>query len=157
EQVNGYALVPVVGARRELRQANASQAAAWFGEIAAEYFRQHPLQRRLVFAPIPNSSCTVNSRKPPSTLPLAQAIVAHFQNATVWDGLRFRTAKQKSRQGGTRDPQELYENLVISQPLPRAGIVLVDDVRTTGAHMQAAHAKLGAQGGNCLMGVCAGR
>lgn len=157
EPVNGYALVPVSGILHELRQANANNAVDWFGEMAAEYLRQHPVRRPLVFAPIPNSSSTVNSRKPPNTYGLAQAIVARLQGATMWDGLRFRVAMQKSRQGGTRDPQELYGNLVITGPIPNAGIVLVDDVRTTGAHMLAAHAKLTIAGGRCVLGICAGR
>jgi predicted amidophosphoribosyltransferase len=158
EPVNGYALVPVSGIRRELRQANAGDAADWFGEMAAEYLRGNPLKGSLVFVPIPNSSCTVKSRKPPSTYRLAEAIVSRLKNAIVWDGLRLAVAMQKSRQGGTRDPQEIYDNLRITQAIPKdAGLVLVDDVRTTGAHMLAAHAKLIREGGKVLLGICAGR
>jgi len=157
EPVNGYAYVPVLGVRRELTQQNASEATQWFGEMAAPELAELDLPRPLVFVPIPNSSSTVNSKNPPSTIKLAQAIAGRLKDTNVWDGLRFKVAMKKSRQGGSRDPQEIYDNLTIAKPIPKADIVLIDDVRTTGAHMIAARAKLAGHGGNCLIGVCAGR
>lgn len=62
-----------------------------------------------------------------------------------------------SSQGGTRDPQELYDNLVVTEEIPNGGIVLIDDVRTTGAHLRAAAAKLAQKGGRVSMAVCAAR
>jgi orotate phosphoribosyltransferase len=62
-----------------------------------------------------------------------------------------------SSQGGTRDPQVLYDNLVITRELPSTPIVLVDDVRTTGAHFVAAVAKLARAGVASSLALCAAR
>ena len=62
-----------------------------------------------------------------------------------------------SSRGGTRDPQTLYENLVVTKEMPAGSIVLVDDVRTTGAHFVATRARLAEKGIACSLAVCAAR
>jgi orotate phosphoribosyltransferase len=62
-----------------------------------------------------------------------------------------------SSQDGTRDPQELYENLVVTKDPPKGSLVLVDDVRTTGGHLLSAAARLVEKGGRVPLAVCAAR
>jgi hypothetical protein len=88
---------------------------------------------------------------------LAEAIVSNLQEVTIWDGLRWSAAKVPAHQGGPRDPHYFYKHLVIEKKLPDAEIVLVDDMFTSGSHMQAINARLAEKGGKCRLGLCAGR
>ncbi len=51
----------------------------------------------------------------------------------------------------------LYDNLVLTEELPTPQIVLVDDVRTTGAHFVAASARLTERGAACSLALSAAR
>jgi predicted amidophosphoribosyltransferase len=155
--VNMYARVPVCGVIRRLEQANADEAIGWFGELGAEYIVGQNLPRPITFVPVPNSSCAVTNEAVPRTLRLAQAIADRVGDANVWDGLRWRMVMLPSSQGGTRDPQTLYDNLVVTKEMPTERIVLVDDVRTTGAHFVAALARITERGGACMLALCAAR
>ena len=75
----------------------------------------------------------------------------------MWDRLRWKTIMTPSSQGGTRDPQELYDNLVVTKEPPKGSLVLIDDVRTTGAHLLAAAGRLAEKGARVPLAVCAAR
>jgi predicted amidophosphoribosyltransferase len=155
--VNMYARVPVCGVIHRLEQANADEAIGWFGELGAAYILGKNLPQPVTFAPVPNSRCAITNNEIPRTLLLAQALAERVGNADVWDGLRWATAMVPSSQGGTRDPQALYDNLVLTKEMPARRLVLVDDVRTTGAHFVAALAKLVERGAECSLALCAAR
>jgi len=88
---------------------------------------------------------------------LAKALAVQL-GGEVWDRLRWKTIMTPSSQGGTRDPQELYDNLVVTkQPPPKGSLMLIDDVRTTGAHLLAAAARLAEKGGRVPLAICAAR
>ena len=72
-----------------------------------------------------------------------------------WIACVGRRLMVSARKGGSRDPQTLYDNLVSTCKLAR-NIILVDDVRTTGAHLKAVSAKVRSEGGQCLGALCAG-
>jgi len=152
--INKYAQVPILGTTRRLEQANAQDAIEWFGELAADYIRSVRLGRPLAFAPVPDSRCIAKAT-PPRTCRLADAVVSRLQNVEVWDGLRWRTEMIPSSQGGTRDPQRLFDNLAIVRRLPESRIVLIDDVATKGSHLKAAAARLRARDARCNLAVCA--
>ena len=79
-------------------------------------------------------------------------------NARVADVLRWRSRMLSARAlDGPRDPQSLFEELLLVGDLPRcvhgalgmpprSTVVLVDDVMTSGGHLQAAAAALRATG-----------
>src|SRR6267143_1928393 len=152
----GYADVPVLGRWKRLIPANADEAVGWFGELAAaELVRQFSAPITLV--PLPNSSSTVDNRMVPRTAYLAETIASKLTKATVWDGMRWIEEMIPTHQEGTRDPQELYDNLRVIRAAPKCALVLVDDVYTRGGHLQAAVARLGERKAACRLAICAGR
>jgi hypothetical protein len=154
---NGYGDVPVLGRVKRLTPQNAEDSVDWFAELAAAQIVTLGLPGPLVLVPLPNSSSTTKNGKVPRTAVLAAGIAAKLKGAIVWDGLRWLKEMTPTHQGGTRDPQILYENLAISGTPPRGTIVLVDDVYTRGGHLQAAVAKLALKKAICKVAVCAGR
>lgn len=160
--VNGWADVPVAGRRVRLDASNAASAPALFGELAARGIKwdQHG---PYALVPVPNSDCIVGSDQPPRTLKMATQLANHIKagDVIVADVLRWSEALPPAHeQGGwgRRDPQQLYPRLRLSGALPEGrGIVLVDDVLTSGGHLRAAAAFLEAQGGTVNGAVCAGR
>ena len=122
--VNGFARIPVCDVLRRLEHGNSEEAIGWFGELARAYLLGQNLPRPVSFVPIPNSSCAMGNDQVPRTRLLAQAIVNGFEESDVWDGLRWRTVMLPSSQGGTRNPQVLYDNLAIAQEVPARTLVL---------------------------------
>jgi predicted amidophosphoribosyltransferase len=157
EPINGYAKILVGKTWHRLQESNRDSAVGWFGEMAAEYVKQKHKTRPLAFCPIPSSKAVAGGKVVSSTYRLAEAITSNLQDVTVWDGLRWSAAKVPAHLGGPRDPHYFYEHLVIVKKLPDAEIVLVDDMFTSGSHMQAANAKLVKKGGKCRLCLCAGR
>jgi hypothetical protein len=157
DPINGYAKILVGRTWHRLQDSNRDLAIVWFGEMAAEYVRRNHKARPLAFTPIPSSNCVAGGKVISPTYRLAEAIVSNLQNVTVWDGLRWSAPKIPSHQGGPRDPHYFHENLIIVKKLPDAEIVLVDDMFTSGSHMQAVNDKLMKKGGACRLGLCAGR
>lgn len=81
-----------------------------------------------------------------------------LDDVEVLDCLRFRKVMDSaSRGGGTRNPQTLYNNLVLIEDVLAADVILIDDVRTTGGHLRAARALIIEQGAECDLAICAGR
>jgi hypothetical protein len=154
--INKYAYVPVGKAKRLLQERNADDAIGWFGEMAMAPTMDLRIPHPLILVPIPNSSCTNTNGKVPRTTRLAKALAVQL-GQEVWDRLRWKTIMTPSSQGGTRDPQELYDNLVVTKEPPKGSLVLIDDVRTTGAHLLAAAARLVEKGARVPLAVCAAR
>jgi hypothetical protein len=157
KHVNGYGHVPVAGQLIMLNQVNADDSIEWFGRMAADYLKAVKLTASAILVPIPNSTCTVDNDVVPRTARLAQAIASKLKGVLVVDCLRWKEEMTPSSQGGTRNPQILYDSLVVTKKITKAKIVLVDDVRTKGSHLMAAKARVQTSGATCLMAVCAGR
>src|ERR1019366_2850820 len=157
DPVNLFAYVPVCDVIHRLEQSNAEEAIDWFGELVAMYINSQNLGRPLTFVPVPNSGCAATNEEVPRTLLLAQAAANRLEDTDVWDGLRWKSVMVPSSQGGTRDPQDLYNNLSVTKQVPTTTVVLVDDVRTTGSHFVAALAKIAGKGVHCSLAVCAAR
>lgn len=153
----GYADVPVMGQTKRLNSSNSEEAVEWFGELAAAEIDKRKLRGPVILVPVPNSSCTEKNGKEPRTALLAKAIAGKLKNAKVWDGLRWTKEMTPTHQGGTRDPQKLYDNLAVTSDPPKGTLVAVDDVYTKGGHMQAAVARLSEKTAECSLAVCVGR
>jgi predicted amidophosphoribosyltransferase len=151
----GYARVPVADKLKRLNQQNADDAIDWFARMAAQYLQDNETNE-LVLVPIPNSHCTEANGEIPRTTRIAAAIAARV-GIEVLDCLRWKEAMTPSSHGGTRNPQELFDNLAEIENPAGSKIVLIDDVRTTGAHLVAAKAFLRVKKAKCVMAMCAGR
>lgn len=153
----GWAIVPVLGRNKELRAANADDAVDWFAELGAAEIVKLAVRAPAILVPLPNSTSTVKSRNAPRTALLAERIAGKLKNARVWDGLRWAKEMTPTHQGGTRDPQRLYDNLVVTSTPPKGTLILIDDVFTKGGHLQAAVARLAEKNALCELAICAGR
>jgi hypothetical protein len=153
------AYIPVLGTRRYLDMGTANSSLGWFAEMANAYLWEKQTPGPLVLVPLPNSPCALNTNIIPRTFFQAQALAQRLNNTTVLDCLRWRVAKESaSGGGGTRHPQELYDNLAVTAQVPQnTRLVIIDDVRTTGGHLKAARAVLLAYNGYCDSSICAGR
>lgn len=149
----GYADVPVLGRWMHLVPENADDAIGWFGELAAAELAKR-FAGPLILVPLPNSSSTVDNGKEPRTAVLAANIAAKLKNTKSCDCLRW-TKEWPAK--STRDPQKLYDNLVVTSNPPKGTLILIDDVFTTGGHVQAAVARLAEKKAECKLAICAGR
>ena len=159
ERMNGYGHVPVRGVSMRLDNQNASQAARWFGLWAAgQLAGLVPMPTRIALIPIPNSGAVTGGPGDFKTKLLADEILPHLgARASVAPVLTWREPMRRSHDGGTRDPCELFENLHCAGYVPEAVHIVVDDVKTTGGHIQACAAKLGAVGAPVVIAVCAAK
>jgi predicted amidophosphoribosyltransferase len=91
----------------------------------------------------------------------AQALAAELgMGAMVVDALRWsEPLLSASAAGGMRDPQHLLDRLRVVGTFPEARLryVLVDDVVTSGGHLQACGAMLRAHGQRVELAAVAGR
>ena len=160
EELKGYAYVPVLGLRRYLGNANLDDAIGWFADMVASHMQRHRMHGPFALVPVPNSGNTVRSSTRPRTVKLARATAPKIVDGTkVLDCLRWKKDLGSARRGaGTRDPATLYQNLAFISKLPvGTPYILIDDVLTTGGHLQACIAKLTSGGAAVIAGFCAGR
>lgn len=135
----------------------AEEAISWFGETAATCLSiQHP-SKPIALIPIPDSSCLYGREWQPRTFRLAEAIAHYLKNAEVHDVLRWRTSTKPSHRRGTRNPMDLFDNLVCAGGRIESLTVLVDDVVSTGSHILASAAKLASHRLICSHAFCVGR
>ena len=113
----------------------------------------------LVLVPVPNSCAIAEHNNQFRTLELAQRIAGRVGgNVIALDELRWTEQMHPANQGGTRQAYELFLRLACKLKAHAATErVLIDDVLTTGGHLQAATAKLRAQGLNVPAALICGR
>jgi orotate phosphoribosyltransferase-like protein len=142
-EFKGYAdLKDVDGKWRRIASGNRVEAISLFARWASRRIKDEGLGE-IALVPVPSSDCTSYED---STLPLtlARAIKSeHGNSVSVGPWLRFVKKMQKSHDGGTRNQSVFEENLRVSHLATSASrVVLIDDVKTTGAHLRACANKL---------------
>lgn len=156
--LNGYAQIPVLGPVRRLTNSNLNSAIDWAGQIMADYFRRRNINPPFALVPVPGRTCTVRSHDVPRTTRLAEAIATRTgAGSQVADCLRWKKIQKAASKGGPREAEILYRNLTVIKPLQSVPHILVDDVKTSGGHLQASAAVLKEKGPKIRMAVCAGR
>ena len=159
-EFTGYAWVPVVGKKRKLTEATAHLAKKWFAEMAAAHLAsRRGLPQPLGFVPIPSSRTTAGSSGSFTALELALLLVKQYgRKSRLEDVLRWSRPMASAHRGsGERDPAALYPYLELTMSPSTSDLVMIDDVVTTGGHLQAAAGRLRADGATVLGALCAGR
>jgi predicted amidophosphoribosyltransferase len=168
DSLNKYAQVPVRGVRLRLENSNRADAVGWFAQMAADYltkdFRLNP-EASFGLVPVPSSDAVNKatfSRFPARDL--ANALAKELQQAGIKrvglaDVLRWTQKLPSARKaGGSRDAGVLLPKLVLTQKLTGFDFyIMVDDVLTSGGHLQACAALVRKNGGQLAGAVCAGR
>jgi hypothetical protein len=182
--INMFAQVPVRGSLRRLDDSNRDRALVWFAQMIADCADRRLMGAPVALIPVPNSHCSVGASEPPRTRALAEALAVELNGGTggpggaidgeepagrrqpagdavVLDILRWSEPVQPAHLlRGTRDPQELFGRLTIVgclDALTNRRAVLVDDVLTTGGHLQACAARIRRHGHRIDVAVVAGR
>ena len=165
KKVNGYAWLSMPGrkARLKLTDENKEQAFKVFGRMAYAWLEESEnVKPPLVIVPVPNSSSTVGSKGRPRTALLADALAAECgtEHAEVVDALRWKEDLGATHSGsGSRNVRKLHSILQSIETFEKGcRVVLVDDVKTTGAHLRAAEAMLRRKMEAVVpLALCAGR
>jgi len=146
-EINGTLPIKIAGVRRHLDNSSAAD----FLPIAHDYYAR--AARSLVgngpatIVPVPGSQVTASDDPDFRTLALAEG-AARISAGTfrASPAIVFETPQLKSAGGGgSRDPSYLQSVMKITVA-PDGPIVLLDDVKTTGAHLVAAARTLRAAG-----------
>ena len=157
DNIKGYASIPVRNAKQLLNQLTRGQAPQWFGVHAADMLAGVAAPYYLV--PIPSSSAAVGSTVVSRTLVLANEVQKALASAgvAVLDAIRWDKALVPAHQGGPRFADEVYPHVRIIAQIPKgARVVLVDDVKTSGGHLQAVAAALREHHAEVIHAVCGG-
>lgn len=136
QQVNGFAdLRDIDGSTKRINQESAGLAFELFGRWAAARLRQLDLCEATL-VPVPSSSCTAFTDVT-TPVKMARAVRRQLPESAVGRWLRFAEPMTQSHAGGTRNIDVLKDKLRRSPATLETRIVLVDDVKTTGAHLRA--------------------
>ena len=163
-ELNKYALVPVRGVTQRLSNENLADAGAWFGIYVSDYLEKTDMNGPFLVIPVPNSNCVAGSTTKPRTRRLAKAVCDTLKDGSAMlDCLRWKkNLGSASEDGGPREAGILYRNLVILEDVLKTAdkdlsVILVDDVTTSGGHLQSCAAKLDSKGLSVEIVMCGGK
>ena len=130
---------------RTLDASNQIESFKWFAEWASPIISLENLSPPFVFVPVPSSSQTTDGKGlvySPAALMASHLATTIGHGAHVRDVLRWEKVLQASHLGGERKVETFYKTLKIVDELNRLAVtnatyIIVDDVVTTGAHVQA--------------------
>lgn len=154
--INGYAnLQRPNGGWVQINAENPQRAFDLFGEWAELQIRQQgPLAGLIV--PVPASDCLALGADAKGRR-LAEAVANRLAHFEVSEALCWAEQFPKASEGGPRDPEMLYANLLVRTGMASRHIVLVDDVTTSGGHLLACAQGLRAFGHVVDHAICAAR
>ena len=136
--------------------ANKDRAVDWHAEWAAGHVTG--IQGQKILVPVPSSKSTPSTGADFRTVMIANKIAAACPGTIVAPSLRFKKARPNSREeGGSRAAGDLYQELVLTEPLPVGTVVLVDDVLTGGGHLKASTWVIEDGGRTVHSAICCGR
>lgn len=152
-----YTWVIIGGVNVKITDETKDRSIEWFAEWASAKIDAITVRPKVII-PVPSSSTVATSAPTYRTALIADAIAARCKRAVAAPVLRFQNAGASSRSGdGTRDKNQIYNNLMLNGPIPTGSVFLVDDVFTTGAHLIASAWQLIDQGRAPSAAICCGR
>lgn len=118
-----------------------------------------PPDGQLIIVPVPNSQATIANDDDFRTWELARRIADELgDNVIAHDELRWLDVMPRASEGGPRQAHELFPNLRCDlQAHPDADRILIDDILTTGGHLQACAARIRATGSSVEAALVCGR
>jgi hypothetical protein len=156
-ELNPKAWVMIDGTNCKIVESNKDQAIKWFASWAAAKIIALGAQPK-VLIPIPSSKTIVASPEDFRTFKIAQEIAARVPKATATSLLRFIEPRPSSREeGGSRDPEVLYSNMILTGAIPAGQIILIDDIMTSGGHFIASSWELDDHGRDAKLALACGR
>lgn len=157
-EVKGYAWVPIGdGKQFKLEESTKASVFPWFGKLAAAELARRFDGVDIALVPIPHSDCVVGTDAAKAARIAHQIARCDANRFSVWDGLRWLEANKPSSQGGTREADELFSNLISVDELPKRLCVLIDDVTTSGGHFRAAEALMKREGAAVALAMAVGQ
>jgi predicted amidophosphoribosyltransferase len=164
KELRGDCHVPVNNQMLRLSDANRASSVEWFGFLAAQHLISENILGPVNSVSVPNSRCTVDSAEPSRTFSLARALALSLGNGSVAvDCLRWNVDwGAASERLGSRNRDALFSNLTLldsalSNLIPGAPFILLDDMTTSGAHLLACATKLKNEGFQVIEAVCGGK
>ncbi|MGQ0614395.1 MAG: hypothetical protein ACT4PV_11715 [Planctomycetaceae bacterium] len=156
--VNGYATIPYGGKLHRVDQSRRRVAVDLFGRWAAEQRAPALAREPCMLVPVPSSNSTVTAPARGAAVVLAEAVAKHAgSGAEVRDCLRWTREVPPAHEGGPRRAAILYPHLACAESVRGRKCVLLDDVLTSGGHLQACAARLRQEGAVVDLALCAGR
>ncbi|WP_371038669.1 hypothetical protein [Rhodosalinus sp. FB01] len=119
----------------------------------------NPPNGQLVIVPVPNSQATTADNDDFRTWELARRIAAAIgENVQALDELRWSEVMPKASEGGPRQAYDLFPKLHCTlKNDPGVDRILLDDVMTSGGHLQASAARIKASGAAVEAAIVCGR
>lgn len=160
EPFNGYTRIVASGKAVRLEKGDRTKAIQAFAALVGD---EVEIQGPYIFIPIPSSKTHIGSPTPSPVLDIAIAIAERFASIPgvsaidilAWDAPMASAHKQ----GGSRHPGDLFPHLRARKSIPKGSkVILIDDVKTSGGHIQACAAFLECEFGAKIKGAfCLGR
>lgn len=155
ETVKGHAtLKGADSALRVIDEAHKERAFGHFHAWGAQRWRSLGAAQASV-VPLPSSSCTDFAAVTTPTRLAAGLVTLSGGTLLLARWLRFSRPMPKSHQGGGRSESVLRAAMELSPALRPSNVILVDDVKTTGAHLRAAASLLREAGCTVNVAFCA--
>jgi hypothetical protein len=146
------------GSWRRIDQQHPEVASEIFAAWAKRQILQRQFQTPICLVPVPNKAALISAVDQPfATLTLAEQVAKQFKRGVrVHAALRWRSELQRAGDGGPRQAWELYPEMAFVAPPSGTSkqVVLVDDVCTSGGHLQACAARLKTNGYIADYAVC---